>query len=94
MSERVRHLIHLYSYSPLGMTPLSFYIKYPVTYEQIALICKCEPITVGRWFSERNLSQPTANDLRNLALADLLLEYYEEIPEVWLNRLCLNRNLW
>lgn len=91
MTERVRDLIRLYESCPLGMSPQRFYAKYPVTYRQIAYICNRSTSTVARWFSRRNRRQPTASDLRHLALADLLLEYYEEIPQVWRERLCLNR---
>lgn len=94
MSDRVRYLIDLYIDSPLSMTPQSFYRKYPVTYEHMALICSRSSNTVARWFSHDERFEPNQKDLRHLAEVDLLLEYYEEIPEIWLNRLCLKRNLW
>ncbi|NEO94198.1 MAG: hypothetical protein F6K56_29990, partial [Moorea sp. SIO3G5] len=70
-----------YSYWELAMTPQQFYVKWNVTYEDIALICSRSTATVQRWFykTPSNLN-PNTNDLRHLALMDFFLEHFEEIP--------------
>ncbi|NEO94812.1 MAG: helix-turn-helix domain-containing protein, partial [Moorea sp. SIO3G5] len=50
ITERERHLIDQYSYWELAMTPQQFYVKWNVTYEDIALICSRSTATVQRWF--------------------------------------------
>jgi hypothetical protein len=71
------------------MTPQRFRSKWSFTYEQIALICNRSVSHVGFWFaSGRHYRRPTANDLRHLALMDVLLEHNEDIPPVLLNLLC------
>ena len=90
IGERERTLIHLYAYWEMELDPKSFYIKWGVTYEQIALICSRSPSTVGNWFqSGRYRSSPNACDKRHLALMDFLLEHFEKITPALLNHLCL-----
>ena len=88
ITTRERHLIELYCNWEFGITPIQFYSKWGVSYEQIALICRRSDTTVRRWFTNGNNRRlPTQNDLLHLALMDLLLEHFEEIPEqmlVWL----------
>ncbi|MBN3878477.1 MULTISPECIES: helix-turn-helix domain-containing protein [unclassified Nostoc] len=90
LQEREQNLIDFYSHCQLGMTPNQFYTKWDVNHEAIARICSRSLSTVRRWFSKgRNYRSPMPSDLRHLALMDLLLEGFEEIPEGLLNKLCL-----
>lgn len=89
LSRRELNLIQLYSYCQLGMTPMRFYSKWEVTYEQIALICDRSTSTVRRWFLRgSNYHPPHSTDLRHLALMDFLLEHFEKIPSEFRNLLC------
>ena len=92
LTQRERHLITLYSYCQLGMTPQQFYAKWRVTQEEIALICSRSLTTVRCWFRRGgNYRRPHPNDLRHLALMDFLLEHFEEIPQAFLDLLCPRR---
>lgn len=89
LTRRELNLIQLYSYCQLGMTPMRFYSKWEVTYEQIALICDRSMSTVRRWFLRgTNYHPPHSTDLRHLALMDFLLEHFEKIPSELRNLLC------
>ena len=89
IGERELALINLYAYWELELEPRSFYSKWNVTYEQIALICSRSPSTVRRWFQlGNNYHPPHAFDKRHLALMDFLLEHFEEMPPTLLHRLC------
>ncbi|AFY99366.1 hypothetical protein [Calothrix sp. PCC 6303] len=89
LGERELHLIRVYSNWNFGMTPIEFYTKWEVSYEQIALICDRSDSTVRRWFKQGdNRRYPNRNDLLNLALIDFLLEHFEEIPEHLRRLLC------
>jgi hypothetical protein len=85
LTSRERNLIAVYSQCQLAMTPRQFYVKWEVTYEEIAFICSRSDSTVRGWFKRgKNRRFPSATDLRNLALMDFLLEHFEEIPdELW-----------
>ncbi|MCU0542672.1 MAG: helix-turn-helix domain-containing protein [Oscillatoriaceae cyanobacterium Prado104] len=89
LTDRERNLIAVYSQCQLSMTPKQFYVKWGVSYEQIAEICSRSDSTVQGWFKRsKNRRFPTAVDLRHLALMDFLLEHFEEIPEKLVNLLC------
>ena len=89
LTDRERNLIAVYSQCQLGMTPRQFYVKWGVSYEQIAEICSRSNSTVRGWFKRgKNRRFPTAVDLRHLALMDFLLEHFEEIPEILVSLLC------
>ncbi len=89
IGERELTLIDLYAYWELELEPRSFYSKWDVTYEQIAVICSRSPVTVRRWFQMgRHYRAPSACDKRHLALMDFLLEHFEEISPKLLNQLC------
>lgn len=89
LTQRERNLIDLYSNCQLGLTPMRFYAKWSVRYQDLACICSRSTSTVDRWFSRgRNYRRPTSNDLRHLAIMDFLLEHFEEIPSQLLNLLC------
>ena len=88
IGERELTLIHLYAYWELELEPRSFYSKWDVTYEQIAVICSRSPSTVRRWFQiGRYYHAPSACDKRHLALMDFLLDHFEEIPPKFFNQL-------
>ena len=89
LGERERTLIQLYAYWEMELEPRSFYAKWDVTYEQIALICGKSPTTViHRFQTGRNYRSPSACDKRHLALMDFVLEYFEEIPTALVKKLC------
>jgi hypothetical protein len=90
LTKRELRLIELYIYWDFRMSPIEFYSKWAVNYEQIALICSRSDSTVRSWFrSGRNQRYPNRSDLQNLALMDFLLEHFEEIPSDILHRLRL-----
>ena len=89
LTEREQTLIDLYGYCQLGMTPQQFYAKWQVNHEAIALICDRSISTVRCWFRRgKTYRHPIPSDLRHLALMDLLLQHWEDIPEELKNRLC------
>ncbi len=81
LTSRERKIILLYSSCNLIMTPQEFYSRWPVTQDDVALICRRAKSTVSKWFSVRSQRQPGFNDEYHLGLADFLLEHYEEMPE-------------
>lgn len=92
LTPREQHLIELYSYCQLGMTPQQFYAKWSVSQEDIAAICSRSVSTVRRWFRKgRSYRRPTAIDLRHLALMDFLLDHFEQIPEDLRSALCASQ---
>ncbi len=89
IGDRELALIDLYAYWELELEPRSFYSKWDVTYEQMALICSRSPNTVRRWFQlGRYYTPASACDKRHLALMDFLLEHFEEISPQLLEQLC------
>ena len=89
LTLREQHLIRLYSYCELGMTPQQFYAKWNVSQEDMAAICSRSVSTVRRWFRKgRSYRRPTAIDLRHLALMDFLLEHFEQLPQDLQTALC------
>ncbi len=93
LTERQLHLVQLYSYCQLGMTPQQFISKWSTTHEEIALVCNRSVSNVHFWFVRgRNYRRPTSADLRHLAIMDFLLEHFEDIPDELRNLLCpINR---
>jgi hypothetical protein len=92
IGERELRLIALFANCRLEMTPRQFYEKWGVTYAQMALLCRCDINTVNRWFGRgRNYYPPRHYHKWYLALADIFLECYEDIPESLLVHLCLSR---
>lgn len=93
LTNREQHLIDRYSYCQLGMTPQTFYAKWHVSQEAIAAICSRSVSTVRGWFRKgRRYRQPTATDLRHLALMDFLLDHFEQIPEPLQQALCVSQS--
>lgn len=92
LTSREQHLIELYSYCQLGMTPQQFYAKWQVSQEEMASICCRSLSTVRCWFRKgKSYRRPTATDLRHLALMDFLLEHFEQIPENLQHALCSSK---
>jgi hypothetical protein len=92
IGERELKLIELFSNCCLEMSPMQFYSKWGVTHATMAQLCRCDAVTVSRWFQRgRNFQAPKHYHKWYLALADLVLESYEDIPEKLLNRLCPRR---
>jgi hypothetical protein len=89
LTQRDLEVIKRYSYCQFGMTPRQFQTKWEVNYEIIAVICNRSISTVRRWFIKgRYYRRPSPTDLRHLAIADFLLEHFEEIPKALRNILC------
>jgi hypothetical protein len=92
IGERELRLIVRFANCRLEMTPRQFYEKWDVTYEQMSQLCRCDITTVNQWFRRGRHYQPPRHYHKwYLALADILLECYEDIPETLLHRLCLGR---
>jgi hypothetical protein len=92
LGKRELRLIELFANCRLEMTPRQFYSKWGVTYDQMAQLCRCDAVTVSRWFRRGgNYQAPKHYHKCYLALADIVLESYEDIPEKLLNRLCPRR---
>ncbi len=89
LTSREQQLIDQYSYCQLGMTPQAFYAKWPVSQEEMAAICDRSISTVRRWFKRgRSYRRPNAIDLRHLAMMDLFLSHFDEIPKELRDALC------
>ncbi|MGC1246853.1 MAG: helix-turn-helix domain-containing protein [Spirulinaceae cyanobacterium] len=89
LGKRELDLIRLYANCELGLSPQKFYLKWSVSYEQIAQICSRSYSTVQRWFKRNHhYRRPQPHDLKNLAFMDFLLEHFEEIPDELLEILC------
>jgi hypothetical protein len=81
LTQRELDLIEKLANCQLAMTPRDFEAKWDVTRSQMAALCHCSPGSVKRWFkSGRDYIAPNPYHLRYLALADLMLEYFDEIP--------------
>ncbi|MBW4547431.1 MAG: helix-turn-helix domain-containing protein [Symplocastrum torsivum CPER-KK1] len=92
LGERELRLIELFANHQPEMTPRQFYSKWAVTYAQMAQLCRCDIVTVNRWFRRgRNYQPPRHYHKCYLALADIFLESYEDIPDTLLLRLCPGR---
>jgi len=92
LSQRELRLIELFTNCRVEMTPWEFYSKWGVTYAQMTQLCRCDIVTVSRWFRQgRNFHPPRHYHRGYLALADIFLESYEDIPETLLSQLCLSR---
>ncbi|MEW6495014.1 MAG: hypothetical protein AB1589_21220 [Cyanobacteriota bacterium] len=89
LTQRELDILALYSQCQLGLTPMKFYAKWSVSYDQLAGICSRSTSTVQRWFSRgRNYRRPQPADLRHLAIMDFLLEHFEEMPAKLINLMC------
>ena len=92
LGQRELRLIELFTNCRMEMTPWEFYSKWGVTYAQMAQLCRCDIVTVNRWFRQgHNFRPPRHYHKGYRALANIFLESYEDIPETLLNRLCLSR---
>jgi hypothetical protein len=81
LAQRELDLIQKLANCQFAMTPREFEAKWDVTRVQMAALCSCSPGSVKRWFkSGRGYIAPSRYHLRYLALADLVFEYFDEIP--------------
>ena len=81
LGERELQLIERLANCQLAMTPREFETKWDVTRLQMAALCGCSLGNVKRWFrTERDYTAPNHYHLRYLAIANFILEYFEEIP--------------
>lgn len=90
LGRRELMLFRLYTRCQFGMSPQSFYAKWNVSHAQIAKICGCAIPTVDRWFaSGQSRRSPKPLHLRRLAEMDFIWEFYEEIPLLLRQQLCV-----
>jgi hypothetical protein len=90
IGSREKRLLELFVNCRLEMTPQQFYSKWAVSYAQMAQLCRCDTVTVSRWFRRGcNYRPPRHYHKWYLALADIFLESYEDIPNSLILRLCL-----
>jgi hypothetical protein len=81
LEQRELELIQKLANCQLAMTPREFEAKWDVTRLQMAALCNCSVGSVKRWFKlGRDYTAPNQYHLLYLALADLLLEYYDRLP--------------
>jgi hypothetical protein len=81
LTQRELDLIHKLANCQFAMTPREFEAKWDVTRTQMAAICNCSTGSVKRWFKHgQDYTAPNQYHLRYLAIADLILEYFDEIP--------------
>jgi len=73
------------------MTPQQFMEKWGVTQQFIAELCQCDVKTVKRWLAQgRNYPSSLRCHQWELALADLILEDFEGLPNNLKTLLCPN----
>ncbi|MFZ1027472.1 MAG: helix-turn-helix domain-containing protein [Limnoraphis robusta] len=92
LTERERQLLNQFVNCQLQITPMEFYSKWDVNYQEIAEICKCDISLVSRWFSPQYWrSPPLPHHLWYLALADRFLELYARLPPELQQQICRDR---
>ena len=89
ITPRELRLIECFSSCELALTPQQMQARWQIERTQIATICNAADVTVNRWFSWGQTRQhPNPYNLQRLALADILLEFYEELPGALIARYC------
>jgi hypothetical protein len=89
--EREQQRLERFAYrQPLTLTPQQLAEKWSgITRNEIALVCQIDISRVNRWFSRGRSYEPPSNYYsQTLALFDIFLEFYEELPESLVNRYC------
>ena len=89
--EREQHLLQRFAYRhQLALTPQQLVEKWPgITRNQIAAVCQTDLSRVNRWLSRgRSYEAPSPYFSQTLALFDIFLEYYEQLPEALKTRYC------
>ncbi|MEA5499198.1 helix-turn-helix transcriptional regulator [Limnoraphis robusta Tam1] len=88
LNDEQQQLIARLCAASLGISPQKFRQKWDISYQQMADICHCTPGTVQRWFERgRNYRRPSQYSCFKLAIADWLLENYQDIPQELLARI-------
>ena len=92
LGQREIDLIEQLAQCELEMTPRQFEAKWDVDRSQIAALCHCSLGNVKRWFKTgADYSPPTKYHRRYLALADLFLEHFENLPPEIQQLICIDR---
>ncbi|MEW6499002.1 MAG: helix-turn-helix domain-containing protein [Cyanobacteriota bacterium] len=89
--EREQNLLQRFAYRrQLALTPQQLVEKWPgITRNQIAAVCQTDLSRVNRWLSRgRSYEAPSPYYSQTLALFDIFLEYYEQLPEALKSRYC------
>jgi len=95
LRERELLLIARLANCQLAMTPREFEAKWDVTRAQMATLCSCSLGHVKRWFKkDKDYIAPSQYHLRYLALADIFLENFDEIPPLLLRSIDCDRDLF
>lgn len=92
LGQREIDLIHKLAQCELEMTPRQFEAKWDVDRSQIAALCHCSLGNVKRWFKTgSDYSPPTRYHRRYLALSDVFLEHFENLPPEIQQLICSDR---
>ena len=94
--ERERKLLERFAYrQPLALTPQELTKKWPgINHNQIAALWQTDVSRVNRWLSRgRSCQKPSRYYLQTLALFDIFLEFYEELPESLISRYCSRKGV-
>ena len=89
--EREQQLLESFARCrPLALTPQQLLEKWPgITRNQIAELCQTDVARVNRWLSRgRSYEAPRPYYCQTLALFDIFLEFYEQLPEALKSRYC------
>jgi len=88
-SSKQRERIFSFIHAPIQINPQQFKNKWDVNSEFIAELCNCDVRTVNRWLaSDRNYTPALRCHQWELALADLILEKFEDLPAYLQQLLC------
>ena len=80
--------LRAFIYAQPALTLIQFLSKWQVSQEFVAELCRCDVRTVKRWRRQgRNYEAPQHYQWY-LALADLILEHFDDLPEALKNLLC------
>ena len=88
--EREQQLFERFAYCQLTLTPQQLIERWPgITRNQIADVCQTDVSRVNRWLSRgRSHESPSPYYLLLLAVFDIFLEFYSQLPESLLDRYC------
>ncbi len=86
--EREQQLFERFAYCQLALTPQQLIERWPgITRNQIAEVCQTDVSRVNRWLSRgRSHESPSPYYLLLLAVFDIFLEFYSQLPESLLDR--------
>jgi len=94
--EYEQQLLERFAYRrPLELTPQELTKKWSgINHNHIAALCQTDVSRVNRWLSRgRSCQKPSRYYLQTLALFDIFLEFYEELPESLISRYCSHKGV-